>query len=76
LTLAQSEQAVAMLRDATRRGPLAVLATAADDSAAARLLTDAGWTDPQTRDLDHPPTAPAPLTTADAPTTDLDEVTA
>ena len=76
LTLAQSEQAVAMLRDAARRGPLAVLATAADGPAAERLLTDAGWADPQTRDLDHPPTAPAPLTAADAPTTDLDEVTA
>ncbi|KJL37012.1 efflux RND transporter permease subunit [Microbacterium azadirachtae] len=74
LTLAQSEQAVAMLRDAARRGTLAVLATAADASAAARLLTDAGWADPQTRDLDHPPAAP--LTASDAPTTDLDEVTA
>ncbi|PRB00253.1 efflux RND transporter permease subunit [Microbacterium sp. MYb64] len=76
LTLAQSEQAVAMLRDAARRGTLAVLATAADASAAARLLTDAGWADPQMRDLDHPPAAPAPLTASDAPTTDLDEVTA
>ena len=74
LTLAQSEQAVAMLRDAARRGTLAVLATAADASAAARLLTDAGWADPQTRDLDHPPAAP--LTASGAPTTDLDEVTA
>ncbi len=74
LTLAQSEQAVAMLQDAARRGTLAVLATAADASAAARLLTDAGWADPQTRDLDHPPAAP--LTASDAPTTDLDEVTA
>ena len=74
LTLAQSEQAVAMLRDAARRGTLAVLAAAADASAAARLLTDAGWADPQTRDLDHPPAAP--LTASGAPTTDLDEVTA
>lgn len=76
LTLAQSEQAVAMLRDAAHRGALAVLATAADASAAAQLLTDAGWADPQTRDLDHPPVEPEPLAIADAPTTDLDEVTA
>ncbi|MFD6698007.1 MULTISPECIES: MMPL family transporter [unclassified Microbacterium] len=76
LTLAQSEQASAMLRDASRRGTLAVLATADDASAAARLLADAGWADPQTRDLDHPPVAPEPPADADAPTTDLDEVTA
>ncbi|MDR2321653.1 MAG: MMPL family transporter [Microbacterium sp.] len=76
LTLAQSEQSVAMLRDAARRGPLAVLATAADASAASRMLTEAGWADPQTRDLDHPPVAPEPPAGADAPTTDLDEVTA
>ncbi|MGO4680308.1 MMPL family transporter [Microbacterium sp. 2MCAF23] len=75
LTLAQSEQAVAMLRDAARRGTLAVVTTAADASAAVRLLADAGWADPQRHDLDHPQVRPEPLA-PDAPTTDLDEVTA
>ena len=76
LTLAQGEQAAAMLRDAAGRGALAVVATAADASAATRLLTDAGWTDPHTRDLDHPPAAAPALLDPDAPATDLDEVTA
>lgn len=75
LTLAQSEQAVAMLRDAARRGTLAVVTTSADASAAVRLLADAGWAAPQTHDLDHPQVRPEPLA-PDAPTTDLDEVTA
>ncbi|GAA4478888.1 MMPL family transporter [Microbacterium panaciterrae] len=52
LTLAQSEQASAMLRDAAARGPLAVLATAEDVDTAQALLADAGWADPQIRDLD------------------------
>ncbi|SFR75086.1 putative drug exporter of the RND superfamily [Microbacterium azadirachtae] len=73
LTLAQSEQAAAMLRDAAERGPLAVLATAADAPAASRLLADAGWADPRIRDLDAPqPSSELPAQT----TTDLDEVTA
>ncbi|MBS1697946.1 MAG: MMPL family transporter, partial [Actinobacteria bacterium] len=74
LTLAQSEQASAMLRDAADRGPLAVAATTADAPATRRLLADAGWTDPRTHDLDAPPPA-MPESAASTPT-DLDEVTA
>ncbi|MGN8027891.1 MMPL family transporter [Microbacterium sp. 22242] len=51
LTLAQAEQAAAMLRDAAARGSLAVLATADDAASAARLIGDAGWPDPQLRSL-------------------------
>jgi len=61
LTLAQSEQAVAMLRDAVSRGPLAVLAMARDAAAVTTLLSEAGWADPGVRPLsedEHSKTAP------------------
>ncbi|MBS1908155.1 MAG: MMPL family transporter [Actinobacteria bacterium] len=89
LTLAQSEQAVAMLQGAARCGTLAVVATAADQSAATRLLTEAGWPDVAHRSLERDRRVPIPDPGEDrdplegpdasdsaAPTADLDEVTA
>jgi len=103
LTLAQSEQAAAMLRDAARRAPLAVVATADDAAGTARLLAEAGWADPAHWSLSDDErsetetkrgaladdrvssrsdfvgarsTAPDKTRTPQAPTTDLDEVTA
>ncbi|MDQ4215692.1 MMPL family transporter [Microbacterium capsulatum] len=70
LSLAQSEQAAAMLRDAASRGPLAVLATADDATAAATLLADAGWADPSIRSLSEDARS-APETTRTPPSDDV-----
>ncbi|MBS1673757.1 MAG: MMPL family transporter [Actinobacteria bacterium] len=78
-TLAQAEQAAAMLRDTASRTGLAVLATAGDPDVAERLLADAGWAHVALRSVDDVAFRATETVTEPAdehPTVNEEEVTA